>query len=83
MQRLIQATRNPGLFVYGISPRAGLAIVQASRAWALMDGRSHAEPGDVQAVFAVIAEHRLTPAEQHSRPTHDLVAELLDQVPIP
>jgi len=83
VQRLIQATRNPGLFVYGISPRAGLAVVQASRAWALMDGRNHAEPGDVQAVFGVIAEHRLTPAEQHSRPTHDLVTELLDQVPIP
>ena len=59
VQHLIQATRNPGLFVYGISPRAGLAIIQASRAWAIMDGRSHAEPGDVQAVFNVIVEHRL------------------------
>jgi MoxR-like ATPase len=83
VQRLIQATRNPGLFVYGISPRAGLAVIHASRAWALMDGRSHVEPGDVQAVFGGIVEHRLTPAEHHSRPTHDLVTELLDQVPIP
>ena len=83
VQRLIQASRNPGLFVYGISPRAGLAIIQASKAWALMDGRSHAEPGDVQSVFGVIAEHRLTPAEQHSRLTRDLVADILDQTPIP
>jgi MoxR-like ATPase len=83
VQVLIQTSRNPGLFVYGISPRAGLAIVQASKAWALMDGRSHAEPGDVQSVFGVIAEHRLTPAEQHSRPTRDMVAEILDQTPIP
>jgi MoxR-like ATPase len=83
VQRLIQTTRNPGLFVYGISPRAGLAIIQASKAWALMDGRSHAEPGDVQSVFGVIAEHRLTPAEQHSRLTRDLVADILDQTPIP
>ena len=83
VQRLIHATRNPGLFVYGISPRAGLAIIQASKAWALMDGRNHAEPGDVQAVFGVIADHRLTPAEQHSRPTRDLVADLLDQTSIP
>jgi MoxR-like ATPase len=83
VQRLVEATRNPGLFVYGISPRAGLAIMQASRAWALMDGRNHAEPGDVQAVFGVIADHRLTPAEQHSRQTSDLVAELLDQTAIP
>jgi MoxR-like ATPase len=83
VQRLIQATRNSGLFLYGISPRAGLAVIQASKAWALMDGRNHAEPGDVQAVFGVIAEHRLTPAEQHGRPTRDLVDELLDQIAIP
>jgi MoxR-like ATPase len=83
VQRLIQATRNPGMFVYGISPRAGLAVIHASKAWALMDGRNHVEPGDVQAVFGSISEHRLTPAEQHSRPTHDLVTELLDQVAIP
>jgi MoxR-like ATPase len=83
VQQLIQATRNSGLFVYGISPRAGLAIIQASRAWALMNGRSHAEPGDVQSVFSAIVEHRLTPAEQHSRSAADLVAELLDQIEIP
>ncbi len=83
IQLLMEATRNPGLFVYGISPRAGLAIVQASRAWALMAGRSHAEPGDVQAVFGAIADHRLTPAEQHSRTTAELVGDLLKQIPIP
>ena len=83
VQHLVQATRNPGLFLYGISPRAGLAIIQASKAWAIMDGRSHAEPGDVQSVFHAIAEHRLTPAEQHSRSTSDLVADLVDQIPIP
>ena len=83
VQLLVQATRNPGLFVYGISPRAGLAIIQASKSWAIMDGRNHAEPGDVQAVFKAIAEHRLTPAEQHSRSTSDLVADLVDQTPIP
>jgi MoxR-like ATPase len=83
VQRLIQGTRNPGLFVYGLSPRAGLAIIQACKAWALMNGRSHAEPGDVQTVFGAIADHRLTPSEQHSRPTMELVNELLDQTPIP
>ena len=51
VQDLIQATRYPGLFVYGISPRAGLAVVRASKAWALMNGRNHVEPGDVKAVF--------------------------------
>ena len=83
VQQLIESTRNPGLFVYGISPRAGLAIMQASRAWALMNGRSHAEPGDVQAVLGALSDHRLTPSGQHSRPTAELVGDLLEQVPIP
>jgi MoxR-like ATPase len=83
VQKLIEETRNPGLFVYGLSPRAGLAIMQASRAWALMNGRSHVEPGDVKSVFGAIADHRLTPSEQHSRPTAELVDALLEQVPIP
>ena len=83
VQQLIQATRNPGLFVYGISPRAGLAIIHASRAWALMHGRSHVEPGDVQAVFGAVADHSLTPSEQHSRPTAELIHDLLQQVVIP
>jgi hypothetical protein len=48
-----------------------------------MDGRNHTEPGDVQAVFAAIADHRLTASEQHSRPTLDLINDLLEQIPIP
>ena len=48
-----------------------------------LSGRSHVEPGDVQAVFGAIADHRLTPCEQHSRSTAELVDELLKQIPIP
>ena len=83
VQDLIQATRNPGLFVYGISPRAGLAVVRASKAWALMNGRNHVEPGDVKAVFGSVAGHRLTPADQHSKSTESLIESMLEAVPIP
>ena len=83
VQDLIQATRNPGLFVYGISPRAGLAVVRASKAWALMNGRNHVEPGDVKAVFGSVAGHRLTPADQHSQSTESLIESMLEAVPIP
>ena len=83
VQQLIHATRNPGLFVYGLSPRAGVAVIRASRAWALMAGRGHVEPGDVQAVFGAIAGHRLTPAEQHSQSVEEMVRELMEQVAIP
>jgi MoxR-like ATPase len=83
IQDLIQATRNPGLFVYGMSPRAGLAVVRASKAWALMNGRNHVEPGDAKAVFGSVAVHRLTPTDQHSKSTESLIESMLEAVPIP
>src|SRR5439155_2616904 len=43
----------------GLSPRAGLLLVAASRAWALLAGRPMVLPEDVQAVFPAVAGHRL------------------------
>jgi MoxR-like ATPase len=43
----------------GLSPRAGLMLLSAARAWALLGGRSMALPEDVQAVFPAVAGHRL------------------------
>lgn len=63
IQRLLeQSRRMPGV-IYGLSPRAGLGLVRAARAWALMEGRQHALPDDVQAVFPAIAGHRLEQGE--------------------
>ncbi len=42
-----------------LSPRAGLALLAAARAWALLEGRSHVIPDDVQAVLPAVAEHRM------------------------
>ena len=59
VQALMAASRqNPG-FEHGLSPRAGLAVIAASRAWALIDGRNHVLPEDVQAVLPEVAAHRL------------------------
>jgi MoxR-like ATPase len=43
----------------GLSPRAGLMLLSAARAWALLGGRSMALPEDIQAVFPPVAGHRL------------------------
>ncbi len=43
----------------GLSPRAGLMLVAATRAMALIHGRTMALPEDVQAVFPWVAGHRL------------------------
>jgi len=44
----------------GLSPRAGLLLMAAARAWALLAGRPMVLPEDVQVVFPAVAGHRLT-----------------------
>jgi MoxR-like ATPase len=64
---LAQSRRQPGVKV-GLSPRAGLALLRAARAQALIQGRSHVVPDDVQSLFIEIASHRLVPdGEEDSR----------------
>lgn len=56
---LLAASRQEGNGHGPLSPRAGLALLAAARAWSLLEGRDHVRPDDVQAVFAAVAEHRL------------------------
>ncbi|MFC4260406.1 AAA family ATPase [Marinobacter lacisalsi] len=80
VQNLLEESRRmPGL-LYGLSPRAGLGLVRASRAWALMEGRHHVLPDDVQTVFPAIAAHRLEQGD--SGKGEQRVRQLLDQVPV-
>jgi MoxR-like ATPase len=55
---LARSRKHPGVRV-GLSPRAGLALLRAARAYALLLGRTHVVPEDVQALFAAVATHRL------------------------
>ncbi len=59
--RLIHTTREFSGVKYGLSPRAGLALQRAAKAWAYLDGRLRVVPDDVQAVFTAVAGHRLLP----------------------
>lgn len=80
VQRLLeQSRRMPGL-VYGLSPRAGLGLVRAAKAWALMGGRSHVLPDDIQAVFPAVAEHRLEQGE--SGKSQERIRHLLTSVSV-
>lgn len=63
LQALIGHTRTAGRFVHGLSPRAGLGLVRAARAWAWLHNRDYVIPEDVQAVFPSVAGHRLQDAE--------------------
>ncbi|KPV39690.1 AAA family ATPase [Thiohalorhabdus denitrificans] len=84
IQALLGHTREAGRFRSGLSPRAGLALLRAAQAWALVDGREAVLPEDVQAVFPAVAGHRLHPAgaaEGQSGDAH--AAAVLDEVAIP
>jgi len=69
VQRLLARSRQqPGVRV-GLSPRAGIALLRAARAHALLAGRQHVLPDDVQALFVAVAGHRLVAeAEASSGP---------------
>lgn len=82
---LTQSRRSPQL-AEGLSPRSGLGLMQAAKAWALLDGRNHVLPDDVQAVMPSVAGHRLRPIKGGAlsyRGRAELVAELIQAVPVP
>jgi MoxR-like ATPase len=86
VQNLLTHSRRAAIFSEGLSPRAGLALLQAARAWAMLDGRNHVLPDDVQAVLVAVAGHRLRPAKGSAtshRARAELVAELSKAVAIP
>jgi len=56
---LLARSREQGQGGLPLSPRAGLALLAAARAWALLEGRNHVTPDDVQAVLPAVAEHRM------------------------
>ena len=84
VQAILKHSRESANYVHGLSPRAGLALLAASRAWALLDGRDAVIPEDVQAVLPGVASHRLQKT-QDNQPSHDdtLARELITAVAIP
>jgi MoxR-like ATPase len=81
VQALLQESRrHPGVQV-GLSPRAGLGLLRGARAYALLDGRDHVLPEDVQALFSQVAAHRLVP-ESESEGRDALAASILRAVAV-
>jgi len=81
LQNLLARSREmPGL-AHGLSPRAGLALLRAARAWALVHGRGHVIPEDLKAVLPSVAGHRLM-AREAGQAAHTHVEQLLRAVPV-
>ncbi|MBC8080383.1 MAG: MoxR family ATPase [Gorillibacterium sp.] len=83
---LIRKTREDKRVLLGASPRAGIAIMMASRAWAMMDGRDFVTPDDIKTVTIPALRHRLllTPQAELEGETGDhYIQETLASVPVP
>nr|WP_261663514.1 MoxR family ATPase [Deinococcus sp. Marseille-Q6407] len=81
LQLLAAATRHHPDLEAGLSPRALLALLAVSRAWAYLQGRTMVLPEDVQAVFPALAGHRLPPAGP--RPAAEIIRDILRETPLP
>ena len=77
---LTRSRQHPGVRV-GLSPRAGIALLRAARAYALLLGRAHALPEDVQALFGPVTAHRMV-AEADAGNGDTLAKRILHAVPV-
>lgn len=82
LQRLLSASRTEPSLLTGLSPRGGLALLRSAKAWALMEGRAHVIPEDLQRVLASVVDHRLI-ASAHNQTASSLPSQLLlEKVPV-
>ena len=81
LHALVARSRHHDGVRVGLSPRAGIALLRAARAYALMSGRQHVLPDDVQALFAAVAGHRLVP-ETDASDGRELARSILHAVPV-
>ncbi len=82
VQDLIAATRSGRWFLQGLSPRAGIAVVRAAKAQALLCGRDYVAPDDVQAILPQTVAHRLIPVGDAGRGPAEQVRAMIDAVPL-
>lgn len=91
---IVAATRFPakykipieGLLEYGASPRASLALKNASKALALLDGVNYVSPQDIKSLAHDVLRHRLRlsyEAEAQNLTTDDIISRILESLPIP
>jgi MoxR-like ATPase len=83
LQALIAATRSGQWFVEGLSPRAGIALLRAAKARALLAQRDYVAPDDVQAILPQALAHRLVPVAGSGRGAPEQVRAMVEATPIP
>jgi len=83
LQALIATTRSGAWFVEGRSPRAGVAVLRAARARALLGGRDYVAPDDIQYILPQTIAHRLISVAGAGRGRSEQVRAMIEAVPLP
>jgi MoxR-like ATPase len=83
IQDILEFTRTSRHFHVGLSPRAGLALMQASRSWSFLHGQDFVLPEDVQKVMPWVVGHRLRAKEDLEELPRNRLMEILKEVPVP
>ncbi|MBO4849301.1 MAG: MoxR family ATPase [Prevotella sp.] len=86
MVQVVRLTRNTKAVYLGASPRAAVALLNASKAHALLEGRDFVTPEDIKRVAPAVLRHRLilsAEAEMEGYSAPRIVETLIDQVEVP
>ena len=84
VQDLLNFSRSSGNYIHGLSPRAGIAILNSAKAWAIINSQQHVLPEDVQAVLPSVIGHRLQFVyEVTDKEALQAAQHLIQHVPIP
>lgn len=84
--RLVHSTRVAEDVTLGCSPRASLALLKASRVRAMMQGRNHVLPSDIQELAVPICAHRLILKSAHQltkSSVDDVIRRIVQEVEVP
>ncbi len=82
LMRLLHFTRHQPQFAWGISPRGGLALLGAAKAWAFTDGRDYLLPEDLQQMLPAVFGHRLQESADITSHGTPLVQYLMNHVDV-
>jgi MoxR-like ATPase len=84
--QIVQETRNNPMLFLGASPRASVAILNGSKAYALINGRDFISPEDIKQIALPVLRHRiiLSPEKEMEGISPDVVVQqIIDKIEVP
>ena len=81
LHSILEYTRNSEKYQTGLSTRAGLGLLRAAQAWALIQGEDKVLPGDIQQVLPALVGHRLVP-HTGAMSSNRIGEELINEIPV-